>query len=82
MAARPSWQGHLRLSLVTCPVALYRGTDPAAGVSFNLIDPETNDRIRMQAVNVHGEPVDRSTLVNFNTDLFPRDEFDLSPPPH
>jgi DNA end-binding protein Ku len=63
VAARPSWEGHLRLSLVTCPVALYKATEPASGVSFNLIDPETNERIRMQTVNVHGEPVERSSLV-------------------
>jgi non-homologous end joining protein Ku len=39
-------------------VALYKATEPASGVSFNLIDPETNERIRMQTVNVHGELVD------------------------
>ena len=26
MATRPTWQGHLKLSLVTCPVALYTAT--------------------------------------------------------
>ena len=29
MAVRPSWEGHLRLSLVTCPVALYPATSEA-----------------------------------------------------
>ena len=42
MAARPSWQGHLRLSLVTCPVALFPATSEADTVRFNLINPETN----------------------------------------
>jgi Ku70/Ku80-like protein len=62
MPARPSWQGHLRLSLVTCPVALYPGTieaetvphqdaDPGrrhrrAGQPFNLINPETNNLVK------------------------------------
>jgi non-homologous end joining protein Ku len=32
MAVRPSWEGHLRLSLVTCPVALYPATSEAATV--------------------------------------------------
>jgi len=27
MRGRPTWQGHLKLSLVTCPVALYAGED-------------------------------------------------------
>ena len=47
MAARPTWQGHLRLSLVTCPVALYTATSAAGDVHFNLINPKTNNRIRM-----------------------------------
>jgi DNA end-binding protein Ku len=32
MAVRPSWEGHLRLSLVTCPVALYPATSQACTV--------------------------------------------------
>jgi hypothetical protein len=48
MAVRPSWEGHLRLSLVTCPVALYPATTEADTVRFNLINPETNNRIRMK----------------------------------
>jgi DNA end-binding protein Ku len=51
MAARPSWEGHLRLSLVTCPVALYPATSEAETVRFNLINPETNNRIKMKTVD-------------------------------
>src|SRR4051812_46318619 len=47
LSARPVWQGHLRLSLVSCPVALYKATTKANDISFNLINPETNNRIRM-----------------------------------
>ena len=50
-AMRPTWEGHLRLSLVTCPVALYTATERAADVHFNLINPKTNNRIRMQTVD-------------------------------
>ena len=32
MAYRPSWQGHLKLSLVTCPVALYTATNAGGGL--------------------------------------------------
>ena len=47
MAVRPSWEGHLRLSLVTCPVALYPATSEAETIRFNIINPQTNNRIRM-----------------------------------
>lgn len=63
-AMRPTWDGHLRLSLVTCPVALYTATERAADVHFNLINPKTNNRIRMQTVDAGtGKVVDRSDLV-------------------
>jgi len=39
MAACPSWRAHLRLSLVTCPVALY----PATGEAGAVINRESND---------------------------------------
>ena len=63
MAARPTWQGHLKLSLVTCPVALYTATSSASHVSFNLINPDTNNRIRMVATDPDTGPVERSSLV-------------------
>ena len=64
MAARPSWEGHLRLSLVTCPVALYPATTEAETVRFNLINPETNNRIKMKTVDAGtGEEVSRGDLV-------------------
>jgi DNA end-binding protein Ku len=63
MAPRPTWQGHLRLSLVTCPVALYTGTTAAGDVSFHLINPETNNRIKMITTDPDTGPVDRSALV-------------------
>lgn len=64
MAARPSWEGHLRLSLVTCPVALWPATSEADTVRFNLINPKTNNRIRMKTVDAGtGEEVSRGDLV-------------------
>ena len=64
MAARPSWEGHLRLSLVTCPVSLYPATTEAAAVRFNLINPQTNNRIKMKTVDAGtGEEVSRGDLV-------------------
>lgn len=63
MAARPTWQGHLKLSLVTCPVALYTATASNAHVSFHLINPETNNRIRMVPTDPDTGPIERSDLV-------------------
>ncbi|WP_421995727.1 Ku protein [Reyranella sp.] len=61
---RPTWEGHLRLSLVTCPVSLYTATERAADVHFNLINPKTNNRIRMQTVDAGtGDVVERGELV-------------------
>ena len=63
MAARPTWQGHLKLSLVTCPVAMYTATSSSERVSFHLINPDTNNRIRMVATDPDTGPVERSDLV-------------------
>ena len=82
-AMRPTWEGHLRLSLVTCPVSLYTATERTADVHFNMINPKTNNRIRMQAVDAGtGDPVERSDLVRgFEVSknkyvLFDKDELD------
>lgn len=64
MAARPSWQGHLKLSLVTCPVALYNAISPRGDVHFNMINPATGNRIRMITVDAGTEePLERKNLV-------------------
>jgi DNA end-binding protein Ku len=63
MAYRPTWQGHLKLSLVTCPVALYTAVNARGDVHFNLINPKTNNRIRMITTDPDTGPVDRSDLV-------------------
>ncbi|MBV9693468.1 MAG: Ku protein, partial [Alphaproteobacteria bacterium] len=63
LSARPVWQGHLRLSLVSCPVALFGATSRANDISFHLINPETNNRIKMVATDPDTGPVERSSLV-------------------
>jgi non-homologous end joining protein Ku len=47
MAQRPIWRGHLRLALVSCPAALYGAKHERGSIRFNLINPETGNRIRM-----------------------------------
>lgn len=63
MALRASWKGHLRLSLVSCPVRLYNATSAGKRVSFNLLHRETNNRVRMVPHDPERGAVDRSELV-------------------
>ncbi|MGH6982332.1 MAG: Ku protein, partial [Stellaceae bacterium] len=48
MAYHPSWKGHLKVSLVSCPVALYNATTHTRMVSFHLLNPDTMNRIQMR----------------------------------
>lgn len=45
-SSRPVWEGHLRLSLVTCPVALFKATSEGGGVHFHLLHPESHNRVK------------------------------------
>jgi DNA end-binding protein Ku len=64
MAARPIWRGHLRLALVSCPVALWNAKHERASIRFNLINPKTGNRIRMVTVDAGtDEELQRRDLV-------------------
>jgi len=63
LSGRPVWQGQLRLSLVACPVALFGATTRAADISFHLLNPDTNNRIRMVPTDPDTGPVERAHLV-------------------
>jgi DNA end-binding protein Ku len=63
MPARPTWQGHLRLSLVTCPVALYTAVSTAGDVHFHMLNPKTGSRVKMVTTDPETGPVERSTLI-------------------
>jgi DNA end-binding protein Ku len=57
--ARPYWKGYLRLSLVSCPIALYTATSSTERVSFRQINRKTGNRLRQQMVDeATREPVD------------------------
>jgi len=57
--ARPYWKGYLKLSLVSCPVALYTGTSATERVSFRQINKKSGNRLRQQLVDeVTREPVE------------------------
>lgn len=63
LSSRPLWQGQLRLSLVSCPVALFGATTKSSDISFHLLNPETNNRIRMVPTDPDTGPVERADLV-------------------
>jgi len=51
MAPRPTWKGYLKLSLVSCAVAMYTATSTSSRIRLNIINRETGNRIRNQAVD-------------------------------
>ena len=64
MPARPIWRGHLRLALVSCPVALWNAKHERNTIRFNQINPKTGNRIRMVTQDAEtDEEVQRRDLV-------------------
>src|SRR3954447_19828935 len=64
MAPRANWKGFLRLSLVTCPVALYPATSDSEKISFNQINKKTGHRIKYTKVDADtGEEVPNEEIV-------------------
>jgi DNA end-binding protein Ku len=59
MAARTYWKGYLKLSLVSCPIAVNPATSSSERISFRQINKKTGNRLRQQLVDeVTREPVD------------------------
>jgi DNA end-binding protein Ku len=59
MAPRANWKGYLKLSLVSCPIALYPAVSATERVSFRQINKKTGNRLRQQLVDDETrEPVD------------------------
>lgn len=50
MPARPYWKGHMRLSLVTFPIALYPVVNATAKLAFHQIERNTGQRVREKKV--------------------------------
>ena len=60
MAPRANWKGYLRLSLVSCPIALYPASSLSEKVSFNRLNRKTGNRLKQQNVDSEtGEVVPR-----------------------
>jgi DNA end-binding protein Ku len=64
MAPRANWKGFLRLSLVTCPVALFPATSESEKISFNQINKKTGHPIRYLKVDAEtGEAVSSDDII-------------------
>ncbi len=64
MAPRPYWKGYLRLSLVSCPIALYPATSEREKISFHQLNRETGNRIRYVKVDAEtGDEVEREQII-------------------
>jgi len=64
MAPRANWKGFLRLSLVTCPVALYPATSESEKISFNQLNRATGHRIKYLKVDADtGDEVPNEDIV-------------------
>src|SRR3954468_2669280 len=55
MAARATWKGHLRVSLVTIPIKVYPATESSATVSFNQLHAECQTKIQQKKWCPHCE---------------------------
>lgn len=64
MAPRPYWKGYLKLSLVSCPVALYPATSEREKIRFNQLNKKTGNRIKYLKVDAEtGEEVDADNII-------------------
>ena len=64
MAPRANWKGFLRLSLVTCPVALYPATSESEKIAFNQLNRQTGHRIKYLKVDADtGDEVPNEDIV-------------------
>jgi DNA end-binding protein Ku len=60
---RASWNGFLRLSLVSCPVSLVPATTEAKRIRFNQLNAKTGNRLQQQLIDSKtGEIVDRDQI--------------------
>ncbi|MGB3720989.1 MAG: Ku protein [Proteobacteria bacterium] len=77
---RPTWKGHLKLSLVTCPVALYPATTSRERISFHIMNRKTGARTKYLVVDSQtDEPVEaedrvRGYQIGKNNYVFIEDE--------
>jgi DNA end-binding protein Ku len=64
VAPRAYWKGYLKLSLVSCPVALFPASSEREKISFHQINKETGNRIKYRKVDAEtGDEVDSEKII-------------------
>jgi DNA end-binding protein Ku len=64
VAPRAYWKGYLKLSLVSCPIALFPATSEREKVSFHQINKKTGSRIKYRKVDADtGDEVDSTDII-------------------
>src|SRR5215831_12483891 len=64
VAARAYWKGYLKLSLVSCPIALFPATSEREKISFHQLNKETGNRIRYRKVDAEtGDEVSQDNII-------------------
>src|SRR6266540_2637118 len=63
MAPRAYWKGYLKLSLVSCPIALYPASSASERVSFHRVNKKTGNRLKQQMIDPEtGETVAKEDI--------------------
>jgi DNA end-binding protein Ku len=64
VAPRPYWKGYLKLSLVSCPIALFPATSEREKISFHQINKSTGHRIKYQKIDAEsGDEVESADII-------------------
>jgi DNA end-binding protein Ku len=64
VAPRAYWKGYLKLSLVSCPIALYPATSEREKISFHQINKNTGNRIKYRKVDAEtGDEIETADII-------------------
>src|ERR1700675_3836969 len=64
MAPRAYWKGYLKLSLVSCPIALFPATSEREKISFHQLNKKTGNRIKYRKVDAEtGDEVESDNII-------------------
>jgi DNA end-binding protein Ku len=64
MAPRAYWKGYVKLSLVSCPVALFPATSEREKISFHQLNKNTGNRIKYRKLDAEtGDEVESSDII-------------------
>jgi DNA end-binding protein Ku len=79
MAPRACWKGYLKLSLVSCPIALFPATSEREKISFHKLNKNTGHRIKYRKVDAEtGEEVDSADIIK-GYEVAKREYIELDP---